>query len=51
MKKGEPVLMNQHGNYWGRTLSGQAIKLDSVISEICYDLELLKGQLFERDEF
>jgi hypothetical protein len=34
----------QHGltTIWGRETTGQAILLDSVISEICKDLELLK---------
>ena len=29
---------------WGRTCSGQAILLDSVIHDICYDMEILTGQ-------
>jgi len=45
--KGEPVLERWGGWIWGRTCSGQAILLDNVISEICYDLEILEGQLYE----
>jgi len=42
--KGEPVL-DYGGTYlWGRTCSGRDILLDHVISEICYDLEILEGQ-------
>jgi len=36
-----------HPNFediWGRTTSGQAILLDHVISEICWDMEILEGQ-------
>jgi len=32
---------------WGRCCSGQAILLDNVISEICHDMEILKGQKYE----
>jgi len=32
---------------WGRCTSGQAILLDGVISEICNDMEILKGQKYE----
>ena len=32
---------------WGRCCSGQAILLDNVISEICYGMEILKGQKYE----
>ena len=34
--KGEPVLENKYGVWWGRCVSGQAISLDYVIQEI-YD--------------
>lgn len=33
---GEPILTNAYGLWWGRTCSGQAIYLDSVI-EMLYD--------------
>jgi len=41
-EKGQVVLEDE--NIWGRCTSGQAILLDSVISEICHDLEILEGQ-------
>lgn len=31
---GEPVLSNDYGNWWGRTGTGQAIKLDCTIDKI-----------------
>lgn len=40
--KGEVVI--PHMNIWGRCRSGQAILLDYVISEICFDNEILEGQ-------
>lgn len=40
--KGQPVIF--HESLWGRCTTGQAILLDSVISEICEDLEILEGQ-------
>jgi len=43
-EKGEPVLEWGNNYYWGRCCSGQAIMLDSVISEICSDMEILEGQ-------
>ena len=36
---GEPVLENDYGTWWGRTTTGQAIKLDDVITEIREELE------------
>lgn len=39
---GEPVLIDE--GIWGRTCSGQAILLDSVISRICEELKILEGQ-------
>lgn len=39
--KGEPVLEWAGLYIWGRTCTGQAIRLDSVISEICSDLGML----------
>ena len=40
--KGEPVLERSGGWIWGRTCTGQAILLDSVISSICYDMGILE---------
>ncbi len=37
---GEPVLSNDYGSWWGRTCTGQAIFLDTVIEDM-YD-ELMK---------
>jgi len=47
MAKGEPVLKRWDGWIWGRTCTGQAILLDGVISEICYEMEILEGQPHE----
>ena len=47
MDKGEPVLKRSGGWIWGRTCTGQAILLDSVISSICYDMGILEGQPHE----
>jgi uncharacterized C2H2 Zn-finger protein len=46
-EKGEPVLARGGGWIWGRTCTGQAILLDHVISETCYDMEILEGQARE----
>ncbi len=46
-ERGEPVLARGGGWIWGRTCNGQAILLDNVISEICYDMEILEGQARE----
>ena len=43
-ENGEPVLEWGNNCYWGRCCTGQAILLDSVISEICSDMEILEGQ-------
>ena len=43
-EQGEPILDNDYGVWWGRTCTGQAILLDSVISQICYNMEILEGQ-------
>ena len=32
--KGEPILRNEFGVWWGRTTTGQAIMFDSIIQEI-----------------
>jgi hypothetical protein len=33
-EKGEPILKNEYGIWWGRTCTGQAIYIDDVILEI-----------------
>jgi hypothetical protein len=43
-KRGEPVIKSYGQCYWGRTTTGQAILLDSVISEICQEMGILEGQ-------
>jgi hypothetical protein len=30
----QPILTNDYGTWWGRTCTGQAIKMDSVIEDI-----------------
>ena len=45
--KGEPILERWGGWIWGRTCTGQAILLDNVISEICYEMGILDGQPHE----
>ncbi|UGU15436.1 hypothetical protein LS482_17350 [Sinomicrobium kalidii] len=40
---GEPMLTNGQNHYWGRSTTGQGILLDSVISRICEDMEILHG--------
>jgi hypothetical protein len=44
--KGEPVLEWGNNSYWGRCCTGQAIMLDSVIDNICSDMEILEGQQY-----
>jgi len=36
----EPILRNDYGVWWGRTCTGQAIYLDSVIEQIYKDTQL-----------
>lgn len=36
--KGEVTLSNQYGLWWGRTTSGQAIYMDSVIEDIAEEV-------------
>lgn len=38
------ILEDGNNAYWGRCTTGQAILLDSVISRICEDMEILDGQ-------
>ena len=46
-EKGEMVDEFMGLTVWGRCCSGQAILLDYVISQICNDMEILKGQKYE----
>ena len=34
-------------SFWGRQCTGQAIALDSIIANICYDMEILEEQKYE----
>jgi hypothetical protein len=43
-ENGYCILSDGNNEYWGRTTSGQAILLDSIISKICSDMEILDGQ-------
>lgn len=43
-ENGYCILSDGNNEYWGRTTSGQAILLDSVISRICEGMEILDGQ-------
>jgi len=43
-QEGEPVIDDGLNQYWGRTGTGQAILLDSVISDIAIEMEILEGQ-------
>lgn len=45
--KGEPVIELYGKSLWGRCCTGQAILLDSVISKICEEMEILEGQPHE----
>ena len=42
-KKNEPILRTDYGDYWGRTCTGQAIRLDRVIEDIYDDLQKTIG--------
>lgn len=39
-ERGEPVLENDYGTWWGRTTTGQAIAMDSVIEKIWVDANI-----------
>jgi len=44
-ERGEVIIPGNYGNwYWGRCTTGQAIKLDHVISLIAEGMEILDGQ-------
>lgn len=45
--KGEIVNYYFNTPLWGRCTTGQAILLDSVISKICEEMEILEGQKYE----
>lgn len=45
LKNNNEVVLERWGGWiWGRGCSGQAISLDPVISEICFNMEILEGQ-------
>ena len=46
---GEVVIPSM--GYWGRQTTGQSISLDYVISEICYNMEILEGQERSWEEY
>lgn len=41
--KGQCIVSDGYNSYWGRCTTGQAILLDSVISEIAEDMGILEG--------
>ncbi|UPK67965.1 hypothetical protein [Chitinophaga filiformis] len=43
---GEVIIYDGMHTYWGRCTTGQAILLDSVIAEICTEMEILDGQRY-----
>lgn len=43
-ERGEAILETDFGDWWGRQTTGQAILLDSCISQICFDMEILEYQ-------
>lgn len=45
-KRHEAVLEWGNNYYWGRTTTGQAIMLDSVIDSICEEMEILDSQQY-----
>ena len=42
---GEPVLKTDFGDWWGRTCTGQAILLDSVIEEIFKEMRAFRSNI------
>lgn len=45
LKSHKEVVLERWGGWiWGRCCTGQAILLDGVISDICYEMEILDGQ-------
>lgn len=49
LKELEEIVVNDFLGFtiWGRCTTGQAIKLDSCISKVCEDMEILEGQAYE----
>jgi len=48
LKEKDEIVVDFMGlTIWGRTCTGQAILLDSVIKEIAKDMEILNGQQYE----
>ena len=45
--RGQPIIDNEYGQYWGRCTTGQAILLDNVITEICHEMGILEGQEYD----
>lgn len=45
-ERGEAFLKNDYGDWWGRSCSGQAIAIDSVIESIVKDYEAKYGESF-----
>jgi hypothetical protein len=43
-EQGEIIIENYGLTIWGRQTTGQAILLDSCISQVCYDMEILENQ-------
>ena len=50
-EQGEPVLRTDFGNWWGRTCTGQAILLDSVIETIYINLKSQLAIVTHGDRF
>lgn len=46
-EQGEIIYDRFNQPIWGRCTTGQAISLDSVIDEVCLDMEILEGQKYE----
>lgn len=44
LNQGEMVLARPHGWIWGRKCSGQAVWMDTVISNICEELGLIQKE-------
>ena len=49
--KGQCIVSDGYNSYWGRCTTGQAILLDSVISEIAEDMEILEGMANDWNKF
>lgn len=42
-ERGEPILKNDYGTWWGRTCTGQSISMDSVIRDLVTESTGLKS--------